>query len=98
MKVGVWSMEQPEYVNAIISLFPQKPVFVYNWCNCDRENGKIFKSLDNIPFEGKILMIDDQKECLEICERVDTYIVPEWHPRYQDDVVLYHLLSKLFNT
>lgn len=28
--VGVWSMGQPGYVEAVVSLFPQRPTFVYN--------------------------------------------------------------------
>src|SRR5580692_7134853 len=48
--VGVFSMGQEGYVEAVISLFPQRPKFVYSWWNCDRANGKIFKRLNNIPF------------------------------------------------
>lgn len=94
--VGVWSMGQPGYVEAIVSLFPQKPAFVYNWCDCDRLNGKIFKRLNNIPYEGKIIMIDDKTDILEMCDRVNTFIVPEWHPRDDDDTTLYDLSGLLF--
>ena len=98
--VGVWSMGQSGYVEAVVSLFPQRPAFVYNWCHCDRDfrrpNGKIFKRLRNIPHEGKIIMIDDRTDVLEMCDRVNTYIVPEWHPRDKDDTTLYDLSPVLF--
>lgn len=96
--VGVWSMGQPEYVEAIVSLFPQRPSFVYNWCDCDRGNGKIFKKLDNIPFQGNIIMIDDNINALELCSRIQTYIIPEWHPRQTEDNILYDLLPFLFGS
>lgn len=94
--VGVWSMGQPGYVEAVVSLFPQRPAFVYNWCDCDRLNGKIFKRLNNIPYQGKIIMIDDKTDILEMCDRVNTFIVPEWHPRHDDDTTLYDLSALLF--
>lgn len=95
--VGVWSMGQPGYVDAVVeALFPQKPAFTYNWWNCDRAKGKIFKRLNNIPYSGNILMIDDKIDVLEQCERIKTLIVPEWHPRYNDDTTLYELSSSLF--
>lgn len=93
--VGVWSMGQPGYVEAVISLFPQKPAFVYNWCNCDRSPGRIFKRLNNIPYSGRILMIDDNRNVLEECERVETVIIPEWTPENKDDQVLYNLIYNL---
>jgi len=99
--VGVWSMGQSGYVNAVVSLFPQKPIFVYNWCHCDRDsrriNGIIFKRLKNIPCDGRIIMIDDKKDALETCGRIETYIVPEWDPKINDDTVLYELSNILFN-
>lgn len=95
MIVGVWSMGQPGYVEAVISLFPQKPAFVYNWCDCDRAKGKIFKRLENIPHRGNILMVDDKIDVLETCERVDTHIVPEWYPRNHGDKTLYDLANLL---
>jgi hypothetical protein len=95
--VGVWSMGQPGYVDAIVSLFPHKPAFVYNWCHCDRAKGKIFKRLNNIPHTGKILMIDDKTDILEMCDRVDTYIISEWHHRDNNDTALYDLSDSLFN-
>jgi hypothetical protein len=100
--VGVWSMGQPGYVNAVVSLFPQQPAFVYNWCDCDRDirrsNGIIFKKLDNIPHNGKVIMIDDSKNVLETCDRINTFIVSEWHPRNTDDTVLSDLSVLLFNS
>lgn len=93
--VGVWSMGQPGYVEAIVSLFPQRPKFVYNWCNCDREPGKIFKRLDSIPYEGKIIMIDDKRDILREAEGVDIVIIPEWHPRQKKDRALHHLIPIL---
>lgn len=94
--VGVWSMGQPGYVEAIVGLFPQRPSFVYNWCNCDREQGRIFKRLDSIPHEGSIMMVDDKRETLEETSRVDTVIIPEWHPRRKKDRTLYHLITILY--
>jgi hypothetical protein len=94
--VGVFSMGQAGYVEAVVSLFPQRPAFVYNWCDCDRAKGKIFKRLNSIPHQGKIIMIDDKLDILEICERVETRIVPEWNIKDQGDTVLYDLISQLF--
>lgn len=91
--VGVWSMGQPGYVNAIIELFPQEPKFVYNWCHCDRSNGHIFKDLDKIPYQGKIVMVDDSPEILEQCERVQSIIVPQWHPKNKSDNVLINFFT-----
>lgn len=93
--VGVWSMGQPGYVEAVVSLFPYRPRFVYNWCNCDRQNGRIFKRLSSIPHSGNILMVDDKSDVLEASERVQTIIVPEWTPKYKNDTVLFDLSSKL---
>ena len=95
--VGVWSMGQPGYVEEIVKLFPQKPKFVYNWCNCDREPGRIFKRLDNIPCDGSIVMIDDKRDILQESDRVEIIIIPEWHPRNVTDNTLYSLISKLYN-
>lgn len=94
--VGVWSMGQPGYVNAVVNLFPQKPAFVYNWCNCDRNKGKIFKRLSNIPHSGKVVMVEDEQSKLELCERVETIILPEWDPQYVHDQALYNLGAQLF--
>lgn len=96
--VGVWSMGQPGYVDAIVNLFPRRPHFVYNWCNCDRKPGRIFKRLDSIPHHGSILMIDDNKALLEETPRVSTLIIPKWHPRQPDDKVLYDLASSFPST
>lgn len=93
--VGVWSMGQPNYVEAIIKLFPQRPKFVYNFRDCDRESGKIIKCLDNIPHTGKIVMVDDQIGRLKCCERVDTIIVSEWRPHKVHDNTLYKLAERL---
>ena len=99
--VGVWSMGQPGYVEAVVSLFPQKPAFVYSWCDCDRDSrrpqAKIFKRLNNIPHRGKIIMIDDKTDILEMCDRVNTFIVPEWHPRNTNDTTLHDLSVLLFD-
>ena len=100
--VGVWSMGQPGYVNAVVSLFPQKPAFVYSWCECDRDynraNFKIFKRLNNIPHTGSnILMIDDTYQALETCARINTLIVSSWHPNMTDDTMLYDLSKTLFH-
>ncbi len=95
--VGVWSMGQPGYVNAVVDLFPQKPAFVYNWCHCDRSNGKIFKRLNNIPHNGKVIMIDDRIDVLELSDRITTFIVREWDPIFVDDNVLESLSSFLFD-
>lgn len=94
--VGVWSMGQPGYVEAIVSLFPQRPKFVYNWCNCDREPGRIFKRLDSIPYKGSIVMIDDKRDTLREADRVTTVIIPEWHPRQDKDRTLYNLIPTLY--
>lgn len=93
--VGVWSMGQPEYVNAVVSLFPQPPAFIYNWTHCDRDPHRVFKRLDQIPHSGTILMIDDKADILEISDRVDTLIVPEWVPRCSDDNILLDLIDQL---
>lgn len=93
--VGVWSMGQPGYVDAVVSLFPRRPVFVYNWCNCDREGGRIFKRLSSIPHMGNILMVDDKMDILESCDRVRTIIVPEWTPKQSNDTALIDLAAKL---
>lgn len=95
-KVGVWSMGQPEYVKAIVSLFPQTPIFVYSWWECDRAGGKIFKRLNNIPHVGNIIMIDDKTDILETCNRINTHIVSEWNPHQNHDTELYDLLHILF--
>lgn len=95
--VGVWSTGQPGYVNAVVSLFPQKPAFVYNWFNCDSDGIKQIKTLNNIPHKGNILMIDDRVDILELCDRVKIFIVSEWHPRDAQDTVLYDLTTKLFD-
>ncbi|CAH6420863.1 NLI interacting factor phosphatase [uncultured virus] len=94
--VGVWSMGQPGYVEAVVALFPQRPLFVYNWCNCDRSPGRIFKRLNNIPYIGNIVMVDDCPDILEESERVDTLIIPEWSPDELDDRALYEIMCKLF--
>ena len=93
--VGVWSMGQPGYVNAIVKLFPEQPIFVYNWRNCDREPGRIFKKLDAIPYNGSIVMIDDKTDTLEKSSRVDVIIIPEWHPKQKKDKTLYQLIEVL---
>lgn len=95
--VGVWSAGQSGYVNAIIdSFFPHKPKFIYNWNHCSRNKhrvgGMIYKNLDDIPHHGKILMIDDHLFGLECCDRVDTYIIPQWDPSMTDDYALYKLI------
>lgn len=98
--VGVWSMGQEGYVDAVVSLFPQPPSFVYNWCHCDRDyrrpEGKIFKRLSNIPYDGRILMIEDNPENLETCDTVSVHIVSKWHPRDTEDTTLFDLSHRLF--
>lgn len=94
--VGVWSMGQPGYVEAVTALFPQKPAFIYNWCHCDRAQGRIFKRLDRIPYPGRVLMIDDRPDSLELCDRVQTVIVQKWHPSIVKDTTLHDLGIKLF--
>ena len=94
--VGVWSMGQPGYVNAVVNLFPHRPAFVYNWCNCDRANGKIFKRLNNIPRKGRVIMIDDRLDCIETCNRISTVIISKWDPHKTNDKVLYELSEELF--
>lgn len=95
--VGVWSMGQPGYVNAVIKhYFPQSPSFIYNWCHCDRRHSYIYKKLNNIPHLGEnILMIDDDDKKLENCERVKIYNIPEWTPDIIHDTELFKLLSYL---
>ncbi len=88
-KVGVWSAGQPSYVESIVNtFFPQTPIFVYNWCHCNRDSKRlgsmVFKKLEHIPYVGKILMIDDRMTVLDVCDRVDTYIITPWEP-YSDD-------------
>lgn len=95
--VGIWSMGQPGYVKEIASLFPQQPAFIYNWCDCDRNKGKIFKRLDNIPHQGRIVMIDDRRDILESCDRVNIIIVPEWNYINNNDRTLYNISSLLFD-
>lgn len=94
--VGVWSRGQPGYVDAVVGLFPQKPAFVYNWCHCDRARGKIFKRLNNIPHSGRTVMVEDEVESLELCDRIATIIIPEWDPKAADDKELYQLSARLF--
>lgn len=94
--VGVWSMGQPGYVQAVVNLFPQNPRFVYNWCDCDRSNTKIYKNLNNIPYDGNILMVDDNPRALEYSSRVDTYIIKCYHPNNRNDIALKDLLPMLF--
>ena len=94
--VGVWSRGQPGYVDAVVTLFPQRPEFVYNWCHCDRARGKIFKRLNNIPHSGSVVMVEDEIASLELCDRVALITVPEWHPRYTQDTTLYDLSMQLF--
>jgi hypothetical protein len=93
--VGVWSMGQPGYVEAVVStFFPIKPAFVYNWCHCDRKHSHIFKRLNNIPHIGpQILMIDDDHKKLEYCDRVTTYNITEWTPERHNDEELHNLLN-----
>lgn len=96
-EVGVWSMGQPGYVEAVVSLFPRRPSFVYNWCDCDRNGGRVFKRLSNIPHAGNILMVDDKSDTLEICDGVQTIIVPEWTPKSKGDTVLPDLAFQLYH-
>ncbi len=98
--VGVWSMGQSGYVNAVVSLFPQQPLFIYNWNHCDRDfskqYGQIFKRLNNIPYQGSILMIDDHHDVLELSDRIDTLIIPTWTYEQFDDQTLIDLSTSLF--
>lgn len=93
--VGVWSRGQPGYVEAVVNLFPEKPKFVYNWCHCDREKGKIFKRLNSIPHDGRIIMVEDDISNVELCDRISIIIVSEWHPKQTEDRVLYELERRL---
>ena len=96
-KVGVWSAGKKEYVDAIVELFPEKPLFVYNRDNCPLENGIRVKKLDNIPYRGSIVMIDDRSDVLKKTDRVDTIVIPPWHPTLSSDSVLYNLFPLLFD-
>lgn len=97
MKVGVWSRGQPGYVNAVVKLFPQEPLFVYNFTHCDRHKGHVFKRLNNIPYDGKILMIDDRPDILESSDKVDIYIIPCWTPNETNDRELFKIANYIFN-
>lgn len=101
--VGVWSMGQPNYVDAVLKLFPQIPIFTYNWCHCDRKTGgRVYKSLDTVPFhkitEDPILMIDDNPSLIESTSNIDIYKIPEWHPSNKSDNALFELSQLLFPT
>lgn len=96
MVVGVWSMGQAGYVEAITSLFPQRPEFVFNWRDCDRKEGRIYKKLQNIPYYGNVVMVDDNDSVLERCTRVDVRIVPPFNPCNDDDNTLHEMESWLF--
>lgn len=95
--VGVYSMGQEGYVEAVISLFPKRPEFVYSWWNCDRKNGKIIKNLNKIPFSENIIMIDDKPELIECNSNVKMIIVDEWKPKNNNDITLYKLTTELKN-
>lgn len=43
-------------------------------------------------------MIDDHADVLEMRERINTFIIPEWNPQNETDTVLYDLVSLLLNT
>ena len=93
--VGVWSMGQPSYVDAIVELFPQTPAFVYNRTNCITRIDRMFKQLEKIPYDGNIIMFDDQFWSLEQSDRVNTIIVPPWTADNYYDRVLYQLIPKI---
>lgn len=93
--VGVWSMGQPDYVDAVVKLFPRSPAFIYNWTHCDRDSTRVFKRLEQIPCSGNILMVDDKLDILEISDRIDTLIVPEWIPQQHGDNILLDLINQL---
>lgn len=95
--VGVWSMGQPRYVDAVVqAVFPRSPHFVYNWCHCDRTPGRIFKNLDSLPNHGSTVMVDDRSDVLELSPRVETIIIGTWSPRQTRDKTLFHLANVLF--
>jgi len=94
--VGVYSIGQEGYVEAILSLFPKRPCFVYSWWNCDRKNGKIIKNLNNIPYKGNIIMIDDKPESIEYSDKVELIVIDEWTPKKIGDIKLYQLTDQLF--
>jgi len=79
--VGVWSLGQPNYVNAVVEkIFPIKPSFVYTWCDCDRTIGRIFKNLNKIPYNYPILMIDDNNDStIELSPKVKFFLIDSWH-------------------
>ena len=82
-RVGVWSIGQPGYVNAIVKhLFEgYEPEFVYNFTNCHRESNPVrfLKRLSDSPaMDG--LIIEDSIEVIDIkdkhviIQRFDMYL------------------------
>ena len=64
-QIGIWSMGQPNYVNAIVEkLFPDiKPLFVFNWTNCYRDSCHIYKRLEWCPTPlAETYIIDDNDD------------------------------------
>jgi len=96
--VGVWSRGKAGYVEGVVGLFPEKPMFIYNRDNCSGGNGNGKKKLKKIPYRGSIVMIDDRSDVLRKTDRVDTIIIPKWHPKQKTvDTILYNLLPLLFS-
>ena len=95
--VGVWSTGTKEYVDAVVSLFPETPELIYSRNDCDMDNGVRVKILDKIPYKGKIVMIDDRSDVLKKTDRIDTIVIPPWDYAQKDDRILYHLLPLLFD-
>lgn len=94
--VGVWSTGSKEYVDMIVNLFPNKPKFVFSRENCEIVDGKQTKPLDEIPFGGRTIMIDDQSVVLTEREEVDTIVVPSWYPNMIKDKILLTIIPLLF--
>lgn len=84
--VGVWSMAQPDYVKSVVSSLKWTPNFVLDWTNCDRERAYVYKNLDNLPFSGKIIMIDDSPEVIrKTKENITFQQVKRWECQNEDN-------------
>ena len=93
--VGVWSMGQPGYVESVVKLFPKKPDFIYNWTNCDRDGSHIYKNLDMIPNNGKILMIDDSPHKLAFSNpNIHVLPIARWRKFSPEDQHLFDILNE----
>lgn len=95
--VGVWSTGSKDYVDKIVSLFPARPKFTFSREHCEIVQGKRTKPLDEIPFGGKTIMIDDRSDVLTDRDYVDTLVIPPWYSHINNDRILYTILPLLFN-